>query len=284
MRKHPEPNSSAKPGKGPPGVQVAVLEKAFAIIEAVERLGGPVPLRQVSEETGFPKATTYRILHSLAHMGYLVQDVSSGHYQLSAKLGELGRVDRYDRLVAGALPYMEELFEEFNETTNLGVLEGEQVHYLHSLETLKPLRWIVQAGSSDPFHCTALGRAIAAFLPPEQIETTLRRIEFRKCTKHSPGGPAEVVAILARVREHGWALDDEENDEGVRCLAVPLLTGGTPVASISMSIPTQRVTPALKEAVVAALLDVAERWKQDFEAERDGWLPPSQAGAPRRPA
>lgn len=256
-------------------VQVAVLEKAFAIIEAMERLGRGVPLRQVSEETGIPKATAYRILHSLVALGYVMQDAPSGHYQLTAKLAQLGHVDRYDGLLARALPYMEELFAAFNETTNLGVLEGERVHYLHSLETHKPLRWTVRPGSSDPFHCTALGRAIAAFLPKDQINALIRQFELHKRTDKTPTDSDEVSGILARVRQEGWALDDEENDEGVCCLAVPLLDGVAPVGSISVSIPQGRVTNELKKAVVAALIQIGERWTREFEAElEDGGRPP----------
>jgi DNA-binding IclR family transcriptional regulator len=250
-------------------VQVAVLEKAFAIIEAMERLGRPLPLRRVSEETGIPKATAYRILHSLVAMGYAMQDPASGHYQLTAKLAQLGHVERYDGLLARALPLMEGLYGRFDETTNLGVLEGEKVHYLHSLETNKPLRWIVHAGSSDPFHCTALGRAIAAFLTESQIDSVLAQVDFEKRTANSPGSAGEVLEILARVRANGWALDHEENDDGVCCLAVPLIDDGIPVASISMSIPKQRVTNELEESVVQALLEVGAHWQREFEAKNN---------------
>lgn len=259
-------------------MQVAVLEKAFAIIEAMERLGTAVPLRRVSDETGIPKATAYRILHSLVTMGYVRQDSPSGYYQITAKLTQLGHVDRYDGLLTKALPLMEQLFEEFNETTNLGVLEGERVHYLHSLETSKPLRWIVRAGTSDPFHCTALGRAIAAFLPEDQLDSVMSQLEFPKRTPNSPTDARKVARILASVRQDGWAVDDEENDEGVCCLAVPLLKGGVPVAAISMSIPKGRITEALKRAAVSALLEVGQRWTRKFEAERgEGVLSPTQA-------
>lgn len=249
-------------------MQVAVLEKAFAIIEAMERLGRAVPLRRIVEETGIPKATAYRILHSLVKQGYAMQSAPEGYYQLTAKLAQLGRVNRYEKLLERALPYMEELFDRFSETTNLGVLEGERVHYLHSLETPKPLRWIVRAGSSDPFHCTALGRAIAAYLPREQLELNILQLDFAPRTSNSPTDASKLRDILAGVRNNGWALDDEENDEGVICFAVPLLEQNSVMASISVSMPKGRVTKGLQEQIVAALLAIGQRWEKESDVEQ----------------
>ena len=240
-----------------------MLEKAFFVVEAMEKLGVPVTLKRIADEVRMPKATVYRILQSLVSLGYIAQDPATGSYQLTMKLAQLGRVNRYDSLIIRATPYMEKLQATFNETTNLGVLEDSSVYYLHSIETTKPLRWIVKPGASDAFHCTALGRAIVAFLPEEEIGTLVKQIRFEQRTKRTPMDPQTVLRILDKVKEDGWAIDDEENDTGVLCVAVPLLHGQLPVASISISLPKGRLTQELRMNIISSLVEVKEQWTND---------------------
>jgi DNA-binding IclR family transcriptional regulator len=243
-------------------VNIAVLTKAFSILEALDRHGGPLALKELSKLTGISKPTTYRILQALATLDYVSQQGNTGWYQLTMQLAELGRRNQYDGLIGGATFVMEDLYAKFNETTNLGTIEGAHVCYLHVLETTQPLRWIVKPGNRDAFHSTALGRAIAAYLPKEEQEELLDAAQMQTGVLATSQGRSAIRTILAETRKRGWAIDNEENDIGVVCFAVPLLENGYPIASISISLPHSRLTPTLREGLVAALLEGKENWKR----------------------
>lgn len=249
--------------------RVAVLEKAFALLEAMDRTAAPQPLRGVAALTGLPKATAFRLLQTLVELGYAAQDPVSCRYRLTMRLAELGRSTRYDGLVARAQPHLERLHAEFDETTNLAVLEGTHVTYLLSLETTQALRWIVRPGTSDAFHSTALGRAMVAYLPQREREALLAQAPFHANTDRTPTDAAALQRILDQVRAQGWAIDDEHNAQGVTCLAVPLLDGNAVLAAISVSVPRTRLSDELASKVVRSLLDVARRWRGDRDRDRD---------------
>jgi len=243
------------------GMSVAVLLKALDLLEAMEGLREPAPLRAIVEVTGLSKATAHRIVQTLVERGYVAQDGTTGDYHLTMRLAALGRVTRYDGLITRAEPYLEALHRRFDETTNLAVLEGHRVYYLRSISTSRPLRWIVQPGSSDAFHSTALGRAIVAHLPEAERERLLRSAHYERRTGATPVGATALLPYLDAARAVGWALDDEHNDAGVACFAVPLLERGGPVAAISISIPRGRVDPTRSRKVVEALVEVRTRWQ-----------------------
>jgi DNA-binding IclR family transcriptional regulator len=242
-------------------MSVAVLLRSLDILEAMEKLKVPAPLRVIAEATGLSKATVHRIVQTLLERGYIAQDGTTGDYHLTMRLAELGTVTRYDGLVTRAEPYLEALHRLFDETTNLAVLEGHRVYYLRSISTSRPLRWIVQPGSSDGFHSTALGRAIVAHVPESERDLLLRSALFEKRTRATPVSAEALRPFLTQARAKGWAIDDEHNDAGVACFAVPLLEEGKPVAAISISIPRGRVDPVRVGRVVEALLDVRTRWQ-----------------------
>jgi DNA-binding IclR family transcriptional regulator len=161
---------------------VRVLRKAVAVLETLSAAGRPVGLAELARRMKYPKPTIYRILRSFQELGYLARDRETGCYVPTSRLAQLGRHGHMLDLRRRALPAMEELHEEFDETVNLGVLEGDQISYAACLETTRPLRLMVRPGSSDPFYCTALGRAIAAFLPDREREELVSRVRFQTRT------------------------------------------------------------------------------------------------------
>lgn len=223
------------------------------VLEALAEFESPVVLKRLAEHTHLPKATLYRILQTLEGIGYVTQDGAHGPYAIGPKLVAMDSSHRYSALTEAALPLMDSLYRSFNETVNLGVLMGTNVQYLHVLETTKSLRWIVQPGGYDQFYCTALGRAITAFLPEEKKERLLALTRLEQRTPKTPVSAENLREILRQTREHGWALDDEENAGGVVCFAAPLFRRGEPVAAISVSLPKSRLTSDLQSQIVAAL-------------------------------
>jgi DNA-binding IclR family transcriptional regulator len=235
---------------------IAVIEKCFAILETMTAEGGMVSLKFLADATKMPKATLHRILQTMAELGYVEQDAGRGTYGLTVQLAHLGSSRRLDGITERALPLMEQLHRRFNETVNLGVLQGAYVHYVHFLETTQNLRAQVHPSARDPFHSTALGRAIVAHLPAEEQEKLLQRSELSARTPATVTSRRKLRSILRQTRARGWALDQEENDVGIVCIGIPLLEGERPVASISLSVPTSRLPPARRQEIVAALLQI----------------------------
>lgn len=229
------------------------IEKGFLVLESLAQFDFPVSLKLLTQHTRLPKPTLYRILQTLVGTGYVTHDSARGHYAISPKLAEVGNSRRYSALKEAALPLMDSLYRSFNETVNLGVLVGTNVQYVHVMETTKSLRWIVSPDAQDDFYCTALGRAIAAFLPEESQERLLSQVHLEQRTPKTPVDSKSLRKILRDSRENGWALDDEENAVGVVCFATPLFRRGEPIAAISVSMPKSRLTADLRSQIITSL-------------------------------
>ena len=232
---------------------IAVLEKSFSVIEALSRSAQPLSLAVLAAETKLPKPTIYRILKTLLALGYVGQERSLAGYFLTSRMANLGQPDAFGALRERARPIMEDLLQRFNETVNLGVLEGVYVRYIEVLETTQSLRQVVAPRSRDAFYSTAIGRALVAYLPDAEREHLLDAVELKALTPKTIVGRREVLAELDDTRKRGWSREQGENDLGVICFGAPLLEDGRPIAAISITIPTIRVSPDVRKNVVAAL-------------------------------
>jgi len=237
-------------------MSIAVIDKAFTILEVLARTGRALSLAELAEECRMPKPTVYRILRSLRDLGYVDQEDKGGAYALSGRLSSLHEYGRDEALRDEALPLMQQLHAEFDETVNLGLLEGVYVRYAHVLETTQALRWIVKPGARDLFHTTALGRAIVARLPAEQQS----RLVVKACALLPARGRAAVRTKLERelaaTRERGYALEEQETVEGVACVAASLAPHGEPLAAISVSVPVHRFPADQRTRLVRAMQDL----------------------------
>lgn len=240
-------------------MSTALVEKTFLILETMAEINEPVPLRTLGDKTELPKSTLHRLLQSLISLGYVDQDGRSGYYYLTMQLAHLGRSNRYEALKETALPLMQQLHTRFNETVNLGVLEGSHVYYLHALETTQPLRWIVTPGARDNFYCTALGKAITAFSSQEQRERLIRTAHLAPRTPNTIVTKRRLQEALDEIRAEGLAVDDEENDLGVVCFAVPILQDGVPLAGISVSLPKVRLTDDVRRKLISGLHELQQK-------------------------
>lgn len=236
---------------------IEVLEKAFRVIEAMAGREGPGPLGDLARKARLPKSTSHRILRTLDRLGVVAQDPRSGLYSLTPRLADLGRRDRWRELLGRARPVLEELHRRFNETVNLGVLDGLEVRYLHCVETTRPIRWIGPLDAPDPYWVASLGRAIAAFLPPGELDTLLAATRLRAFTPRTIRDKVALRRVLDETRAQGWAFDDEQQVEGVVCLGAPILKDGYPEAGVSFSMPKVRMTPKRRREMTDALKDAS---------------------------
>lgn len=245
-------------------MSIAVLDKAFSILEVLARTGRELTLAELAEESRLPKPTLHRILRSLRDLGYVDQADARGTYCLSDRLVSLRQYGRDAAVREKALPLMQRLHAAFDETVNLGLLEGMYVRYAHVIETTQPLRWIVKPGARDAFHTTALGRAIVAHLPGEQQSRLIAKACSTSATAKRRQLRTAVEQTMVDTRQRGCAIEEEETVAGVACVAIPLTALGEPLAAISVSVPVNRFPAGRREKLIKLLRlcrdDPAAEW------------------------
>ena len=234
-------------------MSIAVLDKAFSILEVLARTGRALSLAELAEESRLPKPTVHRILRSLRDLGYVTPAEARGSYALSERLSSLKAHGRDAALRNTAQPLMNELRERFDETVNLGMLEGIYVRYVHVAETAQALRWIVKPGARDLFHTTALGRAIVAHLPDEQQARLVTKVCAEIPPRKRKAARQRLEAELAATRDRGCAIEEEETVAGVACIAISLTYQQEPLAGISVSVPVNRFPAQRRRALINAM-------------------------------
>lgn len=237
---------------------VGVLTKVLAIFDALQRNPSGLRLKPLCDFTGLNKSTAYRFLSHLEREGYLVRE-EHGVYMLGMRLFELASASNHEstlRHVAAAT--LRELHRATGETVNLGVLKGLSVVYLEVLESTHEFRMAARVGAHHPAYSAALGKAIVAFLSREKAERLLESMQFQPFTPHTLCSVEQFCEEMEKVREQGFAVDNEERFLGCRCISAPILNSlGEAVAAISVAGPTTRVSEPRIEILGEALREAA---------------------------
>lgn len=236
---------------------VAVLQKALDLLEVLAERPD-LGLSELSEKTGASKASTYRMLSTLEGRGFVTKDPVTRKYAPGMQLVALSCavVSRLD-LVKSARPAMEQLREAFGETVNVGILTDGEVLYVDILESAQGLRMAARVGARDAPHRTALGKAILAAMPASQAREVLGGYKRLAATPHTILGIDDLMVELARVAARGYAIDDQENEAGARCVGVAIRDGSGQVAgALSVSGPASRITHEMATVIGARLVEV----------------------------
>lgn len=216
------------------------LVKGLALVEHVADSDRPLRLVDLVEASGLPRPTALRLLDVLCRAEILRTD-ADGRYALGPRVAAWGQsfLDRLD-LRSQAVDLMEELVAISGETCFLGVVDRQQVLYLAAVNSPQPVRPSARPGFRNPLHCTGIGKVLLSGMSDSAIrELLVEPLERR--TENTLTDPDEVVAHIALVRERGYAIDEVENEEGVRCVAAPVRDHtGTVIAGISVSAPAYR--------------------------------------------
>lgn len=243
---------------------VKPVYKAMQLLRAVGEAGRDLSLGEVCGLTGLPKSTAFKYLRTLRETGFIAHDQKTDTYRIGLLIWHLGQVSGEQRMVRDTvLPFMRDLQARFNETVNLGILDGNDIVYLEMVESSRALRMRAALGGRDPVYCTGLGKAILAHLPAESWRGHLPARMVPRTSKTI----TSVTALrddLNEARERGWAIDRGENEEGVSCIAAPILgAGGRVAGALSVSAPAHRISRTLENdvaaAVSAAALEASER-------------------------
>ena len=238
-----------------PSGGVQSLSRALDLLEVMADAGEPVALSQLAADTGLPLATIHRLVRALLDRGYVRQDANR-RYSLGPGLLRLG--DAANRMVASwAVPQLRQLVREIGETANLAMFDQDSVVYLAQVPSPHSMRMFTEVGRRVLPHCTGVGKALLAQIPDDRVGEIVARTGMPAQTVNTLTSADALLAELAAIRRRGFAVDDAEQEEGVRCVAVALSNGPTPLA-LSVSGPSTRVTDVRMPAIAAALRRAAD--------------------------
>lgn len=200
-------------------------------------------LTTISKDLLLNKSTAFGIISTLEQLNYLEQDPETGKYVLGLKLFELGQAS-YARLdlVSVAKPHISRLSVKYEETVHIAVLSGTEVVYLDKVESSRSMRVSSQIGGRQPVYCTALGKALTAYLPESEILEIANNTEFVRYTTTTITSASQFLQQLHQVRTLGYSVDNEESELGLYCISAPVFNGEKKVlAAISMAGTVKRI-------------------------------------------
>lgn len=242
------------PRRANQGGGVQSIERAFELLELMADAGGEVALSDLAEASGLPLPTIHRIMRTLVGAGYARQQPSR-RYSLGPRLIRLGETASR-ALGSWARPYLAELTEATGETSNMAVLDGDQVVYVSQVPSQHSMRMFTEVGRRVDAHATAVGKAVMANLSDDAVAQMLNRTGMRPQTERTISTVAAMQDELTRVRNQGYAVDDGEQEVGVRCYAVAV-PGAPAGAAISISGPEGRMARLSPDAIVPLMQRLA---------------------------
>jgi DNA-binding IclR family transcriptional regulator len=218
------------------------LERGLRLLQFFAAAGEATPA-EAAKATGLSRSATYRIADRLRGWGFLELNPATEALRLGSEAVRLGMAALASLEVTRlAPPLLRTLADRTQETVNLAVVDGDAVVYIHKEEGTLAVKMSARLGSRRPLHCTALGKAYLAALPARELEGRLAGLELTRFTAATITDPAALGAELDRVRARGWAVDDEEVEEGVYCLGAAVRDHRRrAVAAISVAGPAYRV-------------------------------------------
>lgn len=258
---------SAELVKESKGGGVQSVERALDILEFLSRSEDEVGVGEIGAGTGLPTGTAHRLLGTLASRGYIHRNVRTRRYGLGLKSLTMAIATR-ERLAPLALPFLEKLMQVSQETANLAILEGNTMMYIEQVSPPeRMLRIFTEPGNRVPLHSSGTGKVLLAYQPPRLIEFIVGRAGLTRQTTTTITDPGQLRSELRNIRRDGYAVDFEEQEEGVRCLAAPVFgPDGEIFASISLSGPASRLHARRIEELVPSLKEIAADLSEALES------------------
>lgn len=244
--------------------QIPTNLRLLMLLEEVAKAGVPVTPAAVNEAMGLPKPTIHRLFATAEAEGFLQRDLDGRSYSPGRRMRLLANNTlSFERIRTVRVAVMRTLALRVGETCNLAIPEREGMFYLDRVETHWPLRIQLPVGTQVPFHCTASGKMYLSSLRSDYLDRFLRNYDLERLTEHTITEPEILKAELAKVRERGFATDDEEFMAGMTAIAVPILDHrGRLLSTLSIHAPEQRRTVpdliANLEALQEAAAELAE--------------------------
>jgi IclR family pca regulon transcriptional regulator len=245
---------------------VQSLERGLSVIRAFGADDPELTLSDVARRTGLTRAAARRFLLTLTDLGYVRSD--GKHFALTPRILELGFAFLSSlTLPEVAEPHLERLAAELRESSSVSVLDGDEIVYVGRVPTSRIMRVSINVGTRFPAYATSMGRVLLAALPPEELDAYLDRAAINPLTPRAIDNAEDLRAELQRIREQGgWALVDQELEEGLRSIAAPIHDAdGRTIAAVNLSAHASRVTAAdIKQSLLPPLLQAAQRIEADL--------------------
>ena len=252
----------AETGTAASGGGVQSIARVFALLEAMTSAGGIAGVSELAEISGLPLPTIHRLLRTLVRLGYARQEPSR-KYALGPRLLRLA--ESAEQLVeAWAKPHLQRLAGQLGESANFALLEGAEVVYVAQAPGRHSMRMFTEVGHRAGVHCTAVGKAILAMLPPKQAADLISRADLQAHTRFTITNLDDLMRELDVVRERGFGTDVGEQEIGVSCVAVPL--PGTPTrGAVSISGPSARMTDDVVRRAIPMLVETASALAKELD-------------------
>lgn len=238
------------------------VSRALRILDSFTVQNFELSVADLHEKLGIHKSTLVRLLQSMAAEGFIEQNPENGAYRLGIKTFEIGC--RYSRtrmmnLDTLARPLMRQLASDMGVSVNLAIRDRYHIIYIQTVEPIGAgMRVAYSTGDRFGVHHTALGKAIVAFLAPDQRERLLAELDLKRLTPRTITSQEDLESELALVQEQGYAVDDEESLPGLRCVGAPVWSDEQVVAALSASGSTLTITKERVETVASAVIETAQ--------------------------
>jgi len=223
---------------------VQSVDRTLTILEVLSDYSDGLGITDISERVNLHKSTVYRLLSTLSYKGYVVQDEETSKYKITFKLFELGskKVEKLD-LLNCSKPYTKALMESVNEVVHLVIREDTEIVYIDKVEANNTISMASRVGKRNPMYCTATGKGMLAFMPEEEVLKVWNSSKIIKLTKNTNTDFILFKKELQTINKTGYAIDNEENEIGVRCVSAPIFNiNGEIAGAVSISGPVHRIT------------------------------------------
>jgi DNA-binding IclR family transcriptional regulator len=224
--------------------RLGALRHGLAVFDMFDMNRQTVTAAEIGRQLGIHKSTASRIAQNLMLSGYLVPATNGPGYRLSGKLTRLGAIAAADtNLTTVSMEHVQALVEDVGETCHVGVLEGREAVTVVLVDGSYSVRMHSWVGKRSEAHTTAMGKALLAGLPESTIDMLFPKKNLEQRTEHTVATVADLKEQLAIVRKHGFALDNEELELGLRCVAAPIIDhSGRVVAALTIAGSASRLT------------------------------------------
>jgi len=239
---------------------VQTLERALDIIELLSCERDGLGVTEIGNRLDLHKSTVHRLLTALGERGYIEQDTARKTYRLGLKFIEIGSLRlNHLELKTEAAPILRNLAENFRQPVHLAILRGSDAVYMEKIEAVTNLRIYSQIGKRIPVYCSALGKSLLMDMSPQQISSLAGGIHYEQFTDKTQTGIDNLLAAVELTRTRGWAVDDEEHETGIRCIAAPVRDyTGTIIASVSVAGDKSIISPERDAEIGNTVKNAAE--------------------------
>lgn len=252
------------PDASPRAGGVQSIERAFELLEIMASAGPSIAFGDLAARAELPQPTIHRIVRTLLNLGY-VRQLPNRHYALGPKLIRLGE-SAAQLIGAWSRPHLSELVERTGESANMAVLDNDMAVYVAQVPSPHSMRMFTEVGRRVYLHCTGVGKALLMQLPDDVLVATLNRVGMPAASENSHTTVDGLMRDIELSRTRGYAVDEGEQEIGVRCFAAPVL-GAPTLTAVSISGPAPRLTLKSATKVTPLLKQVARDLASEFDKE-----------------